>query len=114
LAKRGVLNDHATKDLQDDHTVVIDSSLSDIVPIFLSNIRENPEKILQAIDAGNFDVPRTLGHNMKGTGTAYGFPPVTEIGADIESAAKSGDADTIRRKATELAAFLEQIKVEYQ
>ena len=96
------------------NTVVIDSSLSDIVPIFLSNIRENPEKILQALDAGNFDLPRTLGHNMKGTGTAYGFTPVTELGAEIESAAKSGDADTIRRKATELAAFLEQVKVEYQ
>ncbi len=97
-----------------ENTVVIDSSLSDIVPIFLSNIRENPEKILQALEAGDFDLPRTLGHNMKGTGTAYGFPPVTELGAEIEAAAKTGDADTIRRKATELAAFLEQVKVEYQ
>ena len=112
--KSGVSNAQPTDQHQNDHTVVIDSSLSDIVPIFLSNIRENPEKILQAIDSGDFDLPRTLGHNMKGTGTAYGFPPVTEIGAEIESAAKSGDADTIRRKASELAAFLEQVKVEYQ
>jgi signal transduction histidine kinase/DNA-binding response OmpR family regulator len=95
-------------------TVVIDSSLSDIVPIFLSNIRENPEKILQALDAGNLDLPRTLGHNLKGTGAAYGFPPLTEIGAAIESAAKAGDMATIRRKAAELAAFLEQVKVEFQ
>jgi signal transduction histidine kinase/CheY-like chemotaxis protein len=96
------------------NTVVIDSSLSDIVPIFLSNIRENPEKILQALDAGDLDLPRTLGHNMKGTGSAYGFPPITDIGAEIENAAKAGDRDTIRRKAVELAAFLEQVKVEFQ
>jgi hypothetical protein len=97
-----------------DPTVVIDSSLSDIVPLFLSNIRENPEKILQALTAGNLDLPRTLGHNMKATGTAYGFPPITDIGAEIETAAKAGDADTIRKKAAELAAFLEQVKVEFQ
>jgi hypothetical protein len=104
---------HAQSD-ENSHTVVVDSSLSDIVPIFLSNIRENPEKILQALDAGNFDLPRTLGHNMKGTGTAYGFSPITDIGAEIENAAKVQDADTIRRKAAELAAFLEQVKVEFQ
>jgi CheY-like chemotaxis protein len=97
-----------------DPTVVIDSSLSDIVHLFLSNIRENPEKILQALTAGNLDLPRTFGHNMKGTGTAYGFPPITDIGAEIETAAKAGDADTIRKKAAELAAFLEQVKVEFQ
>jgi signal transduction histidine kinase/DNA-binding NarL/FixJ family response regulator len=114
FGKDGMLDAQGTGNREADHTVVIDSSLSDIVPIFLSNIRENPAKILQALDAGNFDLPRTLGHNMKGTGTAYGFPPVTELGAVIETAAKTGDVDTIRRKATELAAFLEQVKVEYQ
>lgn len=110
----GIRDDRTAQENHDDHTVVIDSSLSDIVPIFLSNIRENPEKILQALDVGNFDLPRTLGHNMKGTGTAYGFRPITELGEEIETAAKAGDADTIRRKAAELAAFLEQVKVEYQ
>ena len=114
FGKGGMLNDRLSANHHGKPTVVIDSSLSDIVPIFLSNIRENPEKILQALDAGNFDLPRTLGHNMKGTGAAYGFPPITEIGAEIETAAKTGDADTIRRKATELAAFLEQVKVEFQ
>ena len=51
---------------------------------------------------------------MKGTGAAYGFLPITDIGAEIESAAQAGDVDTVRRKATELAAFLEQVKVEFQ
>ncbi|HWR17490.1 MAG TPA: ATP-binding protein [Terriglobales bacterium] len=98
----------------DRKAVVIDASLSDIVPIFLSNIRANPEKILQALAAGELDTPRTLGHNMKGTGTAYGFPAITEIGAEIERAAKVGERNIIATKAAELAAYLEQLTVEYQ
>ena len=96
------------------NTVVVDASLSDIVPIFLSNIRENPAKILLALAIGDFAIPRTLGHNMKGTGTAYGFPFVTAIGSEIELAAKAKEHDIIRRKATELAAYLDALKVDFQ
>jgi hypothetical protein len=94
--------------------VVVDSSLSDIVPIFLSNIRQNPEKILRALAAGDLEMPRTLGHNMKGTGAAYRFSLITDLGDLIENAAKVGDLETIRTKASELADFPAHLKVEYQ
>lgn len=94
--------------------VAVDGSLSDIVPIFLSNIRENPATIAKALSSGDLQVPRTLGHNMKGTGTAYGFPAITELGAQIEQAAKDGNVETIRTKASELASYLERLRIEYQ
>lgn len=95
------------------HTVVIEADMADIVPIFLNNIRENPSKILGALDAGDLSIAKTLGHNMKGTGSAYGFAMVTELGAEIERAAKSGDADTIRAKTNELEAYLGSLDVQY-
>jgi HPt (histidine-containing phosphotransfer) domain-containing protein len=88
--------------------------LSDIVPIFLSNIRENPATICRALDSGDLQLARTLGHNMKGTGTAYGFPVITDLGAQIEVAAKTADVETIRAKSSELAAYLERLRIEYQ
>ena len=94
--------------------VAVDGSLSDIVPIFLSNIRENPAAIVKALSSGDLQIPRTLGHNMKGTGTAYGFPVITDLGAQIEQAAKDGNVEAIRAKTSELASYLERLRVEYQ
>lgn len=96
------------------NAVVIDASLSDIFPTFLSNIRKNPEKILQALAAGDLETPRTLGHNMKGTGSAYGIPAITELGDEIERAAKLGNSEAIRTKTAELATYLEQLKVQFR
>jgi HPt (histidine-containing phosphotransfer) domain-containing protein len=48
-------------------------------------------QMFRAAAGGNFDSLQTLGHNMKGTGTSYGFPELTALGAAIESAAKEGD-----------------------
>ena len=94
-------------------TVRVDPSIADIVPAYLSNIQRHPGSILKAIDARDAQTPRTLGHNMKGTGAAYGFPVITELGAQIERAAKAEDFDTIRVKSLELAAYLDQLRVEY-
>jgi len=95
-----------------DILVHVDPSIADIVPIFLNNIRNHPREILDAVANGNFAVPRTLGHNMKGTGSAYGFPEITNFGAQIEQAAKDEDPDAIRTTARELALYLEHLKVE--
>jgi HPt (histidine-containing phosphotransfer) domain-containing protein len=43
----------------------------------------------ETLDRADFDRLRTLGHNMKGSATGYGFPVLSEIGASLESAAKN-------------------------
>jgi len=43
------------------------------------------------LDRGDLDEMRRLGHNMKGSGSSYGFPEISRIGARIEAAARSGD-----------------------
>ena len=93
--------------------VQIDPLIADIVPAFLTKIRQNPEAIQKAIQARDLKIPLTLGHNMKGTGTAYGFPVITHLGAAIEQAAKDGNWDCIRDKTAELASYLEKVRVEY-
>jgi len=105
---------HAQAATTSDAIVVrVDQSIADIVPIFLRNIQPHPASILKAIESGDLQIPRTLGHNMKGTGAAYGFPVITELGAQIERAAKEADCDTVRARALELAAYLNRLKVEY-
>ena len=49
---------------------------------------------------------RTFGHNIKGSGGMYGFDKVTNIGLQIENAAKENDLDSIKLSLSDLGDFL--------
>jgi PAS domain S-box-containing protein len=89
----------------------VDPRLRGLVPWFKQVQRANAVTILEALDRPDFEKIRTLGHNMKGSGGAYGFQRVTEIGGAIEAAAQSRDRETIRTQALELIAYLERAVV---
>jgi len=50
---------------------------------------------------------RRIGHNRKGTGAGYGFPRLTEIGAELEAAALRLDTSAIREQLEHLPVYLE-------
>jgi hypothetical protein len=57
-----------------------------------------PAQIQEArewLAAGNFDPIRRFGHNLKGTGSGYGFPRIGDLGRDIETAAEERDAERV-------------------
>jgi len=95
-------------------SVMIDEDLSAILPRYLSNIRRNPAAAAAALARGDFDTIRSLGHNMKGTGTSFGLPQITQLGGELELAAKNQDSDAIRHAVDELAHFLESLAVQYK
>jgi len=83
-------------------------SLSSLESGYLERSRKKAADIVAALGRGDFDAIRTNGHNMKGTGTAYGFPPITELGGTIEQAALAKDADAVRTAVQDLLAYLDQ------
>ncbi|HET7206373.1 MAG TPA: ATP-binding protein [Terriglobales bacterium] len=94
--------------------VVGDEQLSAIVPKFISNVRKNPSAIAAALARDDFATIRSLGHNMKGTGSSFGLPQISEIGNELEQAAKQQDADSVRRVTAQLVHFLESGDVRYK
>lgn len=94
--------------------VVVDEGLSAIVPKFLNNIRRNSMLIAGALARADFDTIRSLGHNMKGTGTSFGLPQISKIGDELERAAKQQDADLIRGVTANLIHFLDSADVRYR
>jgi chemotaxis protein histidine kinase CheA len=58
----------------------------------------------------DFDPIRRFGHNLKGTGRGYGFPPIETIGRELEKAAAAREAsiteqlDNLRRFVSEVDA----------
>jgi histidine phosphotransfer protein HptB len=94
--------------------VMMDEQLSAILPNFLNNVRRHPSGIGAALARGDFATIRVLGHNMKGTGTSFGLPQISEIGSELEQAAKQQDAETIRIITARLAHFLDSVEVHYK
>ena len=90
------------------------SRLSAIVPKYMNNIRRNPAAVAAALARGDFDAIRSLGHNMKGTGSSFGLPQISEIGGELERAAKEQNADAVRTVTDQLVHFLDSVEVRYR
>jgi HPt (histidine-containing phosphotransfer) domain-containing protein len=59
-----------------------------------------------ALDRADFDAVTLLGHNMRGSGGAFGFQMITNLGASLEAAADDLDIVASRRLVRELSSFL--------
>jgi len=57
----------------------VDAEIAALVPGFLENRRKDVTLVLQAVDQGDFETARVLGHSMKGSGGGYGFDAITDI-----------------------------------
>ena len=91
----------------------IDPDLADLIPGYLENRRKDVQSMRAALERGDFESIRILGHSMKGSGGGYGFAAVTEIGRALEGAARQGNAADIRRQVEELSSYLERIEIVY-
>jgi PAS domain S-box-containing protein len=101
----------------EEHTtgeVRVDAGLAEIVPGFLENRRTDLEAIASALVRADYEHVRVLGHNMKGSGTSYGFTRITELGASLEQAAGRGASEEIRVRAAELSRYLDGLHVKYE
>jgi len=70
--------------------------LSALIPQFLANRRNDVRAIGAALERDDFDTIAMLAHNMRGTGTSFGFPAVTAIGEALEHAARERRATACR------------------
>ena len=77
------------------------------MPQYLELCRRDLIAMQASLEKLDFERVRILGHNLKGSGGAYGFPRLTELGARMEQAAKSSDDSAIRRGIEELKTFLD-------
>ncbi|MDO8359543.1 MAG: PAS domain S-box protein, partial [Devosia sp.] len=84
--------------------------LVDRIPAYLQHCRQNVVTLLEALDRVDFAAVSMLGHNMRGSGGAYGFQPITDIGAALEQAGDDRDNDASRRWVGELSTYLDGVE----
>jgi PAS domain S-box-containing protein len=96
---------------QERTAVLVDARLRAVVPGYLESRRRDVQTILEALNRSDYETIRELSHKMNGTGSSYGFSPITEVGAKMEAAAKEQNAYEIRSRVTELSRYLEAVKI---
>jgi HPt (histidine-containing phosphotransfer) domain-containing protein len=67
-----------------------------------------------ALHAKDFETVQKVGHNFKGSGSAYGFDAVTEFGRTIEQAAKKSDPGSIEEKIGDLEIYLNNLEIVFR
>lgn len=90
--------------------VKVDADLWDLIPGYLDNRRKDLEKLETALEKGDFDSIKSIGHSMKGSGGAYGFDGITEIGAALEQCGKSKDEAGTRKWISALENYIRNVK----
>lgn len=98
----------------DTETVIIDEELEDLIPGYLENRRQDITLILSALERNDFETIRAIGHKMKGSGGGYGFDRITEIGRDLEAAAKRAINRDIQERIHELRDYLDRVQIVFQ
>ena len=93
--------------------ILVEEGMEDVVPSYLEKRRAELPVYRQALEAGDFEAIRRMAHKTKGTGTGYGFPALTELGAVLEQAAMRGDGATIGDKLSEYALYVGNIELQY-
>jgi HPt (histidine-containing phosphotransfer) domain-containing protein len=66
--------------------------------------------MLDALDRVDFETVTILGHQMRGSGGAYGFQAITDIGAALQEAGESADTDASRKWLGELSSYLDRVE----
>lgn len=91
--------------------VKVGRDIGEIVPLFLECRRSDLLKIRQALQNGDYETIRKLGHNIKGAGGGFGFDAVSELGIQIEAAAEKQNGEIVGKYAEELAGYLLHVEV---
>ena len=84
--------------------------ITERIPAYLQNCRQNIIIMMDALNRSDFETVASLGHNMSGSGTAYGFQTITDIGATVEKSAENEDTETSRKWIGELSSYLRSIE----
>jgi PAS domain S-box-containing protein len=91
--------------------VDVPEGLEELVPIYLAELRKDSATLLTLLDKADFSGIRRIGHNLKGTGTSYGFEKVSHLGELMGTAAKNEDLARLATTLQELAQYLNSVQV---
>ena len=98
----------------DGITVNVDLRLRNLAMRFLANCGHDLARLRTAIEGGDLQAARAIGHTLHGSGGSYGFEEITRLGRAIEEDAMRGDAASVTGLATQLDDYLARVRPVYR
>ena len=81
--------------------------LAKFIPGYLASRRDELREMIRLLTASDFESLAVLGHNMKGSGTSFGFPEISRIGAALQHSAEQRDTAAAGIQLRELGDYLD-------
>ena len=97
----------ATATAESTVLIQIPEGMEQLARNYLAARRKEAPVFQDFLEHSDFDGIRRLAHNLKGTGTSYGFPDITRLGAAAERAAKESDKPEVSKQIADLFAYVE-------
>jgi CheY-like chemotaxis protein len=91
--------------------VVAPEGIGELIPGYLKNRRADLLSLGAALEKTDFSAIQVVGHQMKGSGTGYGFLALSEIGRSLELAAKEETAEGVRAQISALSDYLDRVEI---
>jgi signal transduction histidine kinase/DNA-binding response OmpR family regulator len=88
--------------------VSVSEHVQALIPQYLASKEKQIEEARACLASRDFGPIRRFGHNLKGTGRGYGFPPIERLGTEIERAAAQADARRIAEQLDALHRFVRE------
>ncbi len=98
----------AAQDAPAGAAITVSEQILALVPQYLASKKTQIEEARMALASRDFGPIGRFGHNLRGTGRGYGFPPIEEIGTEIERAAAEADASRIADQLDALYRFVSE------
>lgn len=83
--------------------------VQDLVPGYIERRQTDITALWAALKMGDYETLSTLGHQLKGSGIAFGFDELSDRGASLEQAAKANDLDEASRQTALIADYVAQL-----
>lgn len=96
------------------YRVSIDKDIQDIVPGYVETRRREIPELLAFHSAGDLESLRKAGHKLAGSGGGYGFDRISELGTQIETLSRAGDAAGVAARLADLRDYIENLEIVYE
>lgn len=103
-----------TQEVRTKNVVISDIDLREVTERFLSDVNTFVIEICPAIEGGDFEKARGIGHKLKGIGGSFGFPFISKIGELLEISAQKEDAESLKEHSRALAEYMKSLEVRYE
>lgn len=86
----------------------IDPDIADLVPGYLEDRRADVVRLRAALASGERELVRRVGHQIRGSGTSYGYPDLTALGEQLELQAAAGSTANLSALVDQMHGILSE------